>query len=85
MAYKMMQHIETHRPPSPEDLKQAFEMAVCEIHQADVEAKKRLQYRAPIVSRARILGLSPAGAEKRALSDAARALAQLWKVLSSLN
>src|SRR5258708_4817523 len=77
MPYKMTQHqFEAQRPPSPEDLKRVFEAAVCEIHQADVEAKERLRYRAPIVSRARILGLSQAGAEKRALSDAARALAQ---------
>jgi len=81
MAYKMTQnHIESQHSPSAEDLKRVFESAVCEIHQADVEAKKRLQYRTPIVSRARILGLSQAGAAKRALSDAARALAQLWKV-----
>ncbi|MCU1300782.1 MAG: hypothetical protein JWQ87_1066 [Candidatus Sulfotelmatobacter sp.] len=81
MAYKMtQQQFEAQRPASPEDLKRVFETAVCEIHQADVEAKERLRYRAPIVSRARILGLSQAGAEKRALSDAARALAQLWKV-----
>lgn len=81
MAYK----IETNRIPAPrpataEDLRRVFETAVCEIHQADLAAKKRLQYRAPIVPRARILGLSQAGAEKRALTDAARALAQLWKV-----
>jgi hypothetical protein len=63
---------------SPEDLRQAFESAVCEIHRADLAAKAR--YRAPIVPRARLLGLSQAGAEKRALSDAARALAQLWKI-----
>ena len=74
------QHIEGQRAPSPEDLKRVFETAVGEIHQADVDARKRLQYGAPIVSRARILGLSQAGMEKRALSDAARALAQLWKV-----
>jgi len=74
--YKTTQHIEAQRSPSPEDLKRVFETAVCEIHQADVDAKKRL----PIVSRARVLGLSQAGAEKRALSDAARALALLWKV-----
>ena len=73
-------HLETQRPPSSEDLKRVFETAVCEIHQAEVEAGKKLQYRAPIVSRAKMLGLSQAGAEKRALSDAARALAQLWKV-----
>jgi hypothetical protein len=57
-----------------------FESAVGEIHQVDVAAKKRLQYRAPIVPRARLLGLSKDDMEKRALSDAARALAQLWKV-----
>jgi len=72
--------IETHRPLSPEDLKLVFETAVSEIHQGELAAKKRLQYRTPIVSRARVLGLSRDGAEKRALSDAARALAQLWKV-----
>ncbi len=73
-------HIEVQRPPSPEDLRRVFESAVCEIHQADLAAKKKMQYRAPIVPRARILGLSKDGMEKRALSDAARALAQLWKV-----
>jgi hypothetical protein len=81
MAYKTTPtHIEAQRSASPEDLKRVFETAVCEIHQADVAAKRKLEYRAPIVSRARILGLSQAGAEKRAVSDAARALAQLWKV-----
>jgi hypothetical protein len=82
MAYRMTPtHIEAQRSASPEDLKRVFETAVCEIHQADIAAnKKKLEYRAPIVSRARILGLSQAGAEKRAVSDAARALAQLWKV-----
>jgi len=70
---------EAHRPPSAEDLKRLFETAVGEIHQAE-DAKTKLGYRAPIVSRARLLGLSQANAEKRALSDAARALAQLWKV-----
>ena len=73
------QHIEEERSPTPDDLKRLFETAVCKIHQADVDAK-RLPYRAPIVSRTRVLGFSQAGVEKRALSDAARALAQLWKV-----
>ncbi len=82
MAYRMVgQSIETHRSPSPDDLRNAFETAVCEIHRADVAAaKKTLRYRAPIVARAKVLGISQASAEKRALSDAARALAQLWKV-----
>lgn len=80
MAAKPTPHIEAQRPPSPEDLKRVFETAVCEIHQADVDRHKRLQYGTPIVSRGRLLGLSQANAEKRALTDAARALAQLWKV-----
>ena len=57
-----------------------FETAVCDIRQADLAAKKRLQYRTPIVQRGRVLGVSQAAAEKRALSDAARALALLWNV-----
>jgi hypothetical protein len=81
MASRVTTHqIEAHRLPSPEDLRRLFESAVGEIHQADVAARKRLQYRAPIVPRARLLGLSKDDMEKRALSDAARALAQLWKV-----
>ena len=73
-------HMEEQRSPSAEDLRRVFETAVCDIHQADLADKKRLQYRIPIVQRGRILGISQAAAEKRALSDAARALAQLWKV-----
>ena len=81
MASRIVGHnLETHRPPSPEDLRHLFETAVCEIHQGDLGAERRLQYRAPIVPRAKVLGISQADAEKRALSDAARALAQLWKV-----
>jgi hypothetical protein len=81
MAYKIAeQHIEAHRSLSAEDLRRVFETAVCEIHQSDLAAKKRLQYRTPIVQRARFLGIPQVSTEKRALSDAARALAQLWKV-----
>ncbi len=81
MAYRIIGHsIEAQPSPSPENLRRVFETAVCEIHHADRAAQKRLQHQTPIVSRARILGLSKAGAEKQALTDAARALAQLWKV-----
>jgi hypothetical protein len=73
-------HIEAHRSPSSEDLRRVFETAVCEIHQSDLAAKKRPQYRTPIFQRARLLGISQGSEEKRALTDAARALAQLWKV-----
>src|ERR1017187_2026654 len=68
-------HMEAQRSPSAEHLRRVFETAVSDIHQADLAAKKRLQYRTPIVQRGKIL----AAAEKRALSDAARALAQLWR------
>ncbi len=73
-------NLQTHHSASHEDLKRVFETAVCEIRQADLALKRNLQYRAPIVPRARLLGISQANAEKRALSDAARALAQLWRV-----
>jgi hypothetical protein len=77
MAYRIVGHrIEAHRSPSPEDLRRKFESAVCELHQADLGAKKR----APIVPRRLVLGISQADAEKLAVTDAARALAQLWKV-----
>ena len=72
--------MEAQRSPSFEDLRHVFETAVRHIHEDDLAAKKRLQYRTPIVQRGQILGISQATAEKRALSDAARALAQLWKV-----
>ncbi len=81
MAYKIAGHrIEAPQSPSAEDLRRVFEAAVCEIHQSDFSAKTRVEYRAPIVSRARLLGISQASAEQRALYAAARALAQLWKV-----
>ena len=63
MAYKSEgQSIETQRPLSAEDLRHAFEAAVCEIHRADAVARK-LQHGLPIVSRARILGISRESAE----------------------
>jgi hypothetical protein len=62
---------------SPENLRQVFETAVVEIHQAE-HASRRL----PIVQRNRPVPAlnSPRSTEKRAVSDAARALAQLWKI-----
>jgi hypothetical protein len=73
-------HIETLPARSPEDLRRAFETAVCELYVADGTANQRVLYRLPIVSRRRIKGDTQCGDEKRALSNAARALAQLWKV-----
>jgi hypothetical protein len=71
------QQIEVRRPPSAEDLRRVFETAMCELHPADFAAKNR---HTPIVQRGRRSGMSQTDAEKRALSDAARALAQLWNV-----
>jgi hypothetical protein len=78
MAYRIVGHrIEPSKTLSPDALRREFETAVCELHDLDGAAqKRRLQYRTPIVQRA---GIS-VDVEKRALSDAARALAQLWKV-----
>jgi hypothetical protein len=65
------------------NLKRAFESAVRDIYQAGVTGQIS-RYRTPIVQRA---GTGASGssvdAEKRALSDAAKALAQLWKVSPS--
>ena len=62
---------------SAEDLRQVFETAVVEIHQPDL-----IRRRLPIVRRHRqdaaLNGHD--GREKRAVSDAAQALAQLWKL-----
>jgi hypothetical protein len=81
MPYRLTdRQLKAQESPSASDLQRVFESAVGEIHQADVAAKKRLHYGRPIVPRAKVLGLSQAGAEKLALSDAARALAQLWRV-----
>lgn len=80
MSYRIVDHrLEAQQENSPEVLRQAFEAAVCDIHHADIAAKK-LRYRTPIVQRKGFLGISKDSAEKRALADAARALAQLWKV-----
>ena len=64
---------------SAEALRQVFETAVVEIHQPDL-IKRRL----PIGQRNRQAAALHCqdGREKRAVSDAAQALAQLWKLSS---
>ena len=66
----------------PKNLKRTFENAVRDIYQAGLTGKIS-QYRTPIVQRAGVPSPSGLNAEKQALSDAAKALAQLWKVSSS--
>ena len=72
--------IERYQSRSVDDLRRMFESAISQLYEADFTGGKRLQYRTPIVQRGDILGISQANAEKRALMDAARALAELWKV-----
>jgi hypothetical protein len=68
--------VEAYRSFSENDLRRVFEAAMSKLHEADVADQKRLQYRRPIVQR----GISQANTEERALKDAARALAQLWRL-----
>jgi hypothetical protein len=72
--------LESYRSLSANDLRRAFETAISELREADFAARKRVQYRTPIVQRREIFGISQATTEKRALTDAARALAQLWRI-----
>ncbi|HEY3617234.1 MAG TPA: hypothetical protein VGK96_10505 [Candidatus Sulfotelmatobacter sp.] len=69
--------------PPAKNLKRAFECAVRDIYEVGLTGKVS-QYRTPIAQRAGTgVAASSGDAEKRALSDAARALAQLWKVSPS--
>ena len=66
--------------PPAENLKRAFEYAVRDIYQVGLTGQVSLKRR-PIVQRAGSgVAWSGVDAEKRALADAAKALAQLWKV-----
>lgn len=70
-------------PPLARNLKHEFESAVRDIYQTALGGKNA-NYRKPIFRRP---GDTPAdskgNAEKRALADAAKALAQLWKIAPS--
>jgi hypothetical protein len=69
--------------PPAKNLKRSFECAVRDIYEVGLTGRVS-QYRTPIVQRAETsVAATPVDAEKRALSDAARALAQLWKVSPS--
>jgi hypothetical protein len=69
--------------PVSKNLKRTFESAVRDIYEVGLTGKAS-QYRTPIVQRAGGgADGSSVDAEKRALSDAAKALAQLWKVSPS--
>src|SRR5580658_5312430 len=67
-AHHLQPHdIQSHRPPSPEDLRRAFEKAMIEIHRAEFPSDKKVRYRSPIVQRAKRLGISQARAEECAI------------------
>ena len=63
----------------PKDLQRVFEMALGEIQQAQ-NAGQHSSYRTPIFHRGAKSAPLPAPSEKRAVSNAAYALAQLWKI-----
>jgi hypothetical protein len=64
-------------PPVSTNLQRAFENAVRDIHQAE---GKGANHRMPIVQRPRMTRESAGNVQEKALADAAKALAQLWKV-----
>ena len=84
MAQRIVGHhsMEVHAP-SAEDLRRVFNSAVGEIHHANRAVKDTLRYGCPIFQRRSASVASQEGTEKRAVSDAARALAQLWKISGS--
>ncbi|HVN18244.1 MAG TPA: hypothetical protein VMU05_05705 [Dongiaceae bacterium] len=75
MASKVLAQI----PPVDINLKRTFENAVRDIYLSGLNGKAP-SYRRPIVQRPAVAPQSSATAQKKALSDAAKALAQLWKV-----
>lgn len=68
------------QPVPAMNLQRTFENAVRDIYQAGLKGKASAQ-RSPIVQRPfRTAEPSPANAQKQALTDAAKALAQLWNL-----
>jgi hypothetical protein len=68
--------------PVDSNLRRAFETAVRDIYQAGVNGKTS-NYRTPIVQRPTAPVGSTENTQKKALTDAAKALARLWKVAPS--
>ena len=67
--------------PLAHDARQKFESAIAQIHQS---AEPRSGSKTPIAVRKQTAVPDDHGAEKRALTDAARALAQLWNISPAL-
>jgi hypothetical protein len=79
MASKPAAQVSAQVPSMSLNLKRTFENAVRDIYEADL-SRKASNYRKPIVQRPRMPAEPSANTQKKALSDAAKALAQLWKV-----
>ncbi|HEY3974170.1 MAG TPA: hypothetical protein VGM18_14275 [Candidatus Sulfotelmatobacter sp.] len=65
---------------SPDELRRTFESAIAKTLAADACNPSRR----PIAVRNRTIAPNDEAAEKRALTDAARALAQLWNISPTL-
>ena len=77
---KTMSKSASHNSPTPKNLQRAFEHAVRDIYEAGLSGKIS-QYRTSIAQKIGVKApSSPGCAEKQALADAAKALAQLWKI-----
>jgi len=63
----------------PKDLQRVFETALGDIQDAQGSGKPSASRR-PVFHRVALVRPTQAQSEKRALSDAASALAQLWKI-----
>lgn len=68
--------------PLSGNLRRSFENAVRDIYEVSLNGK-RSRYRTPIAQRRAAPPTTGINAEKKALSEAAKALAQLWKVSPS--
>jgi hypothetical protein len=81
----MLSKNSNRQTPPAKHLQRSFEHAVRDIYQVGLTGKIS-DYRTPIVQRAgRAVLASPVNAEKQAVSDAAKALAQLWKISPNLS
>lgn len=65
--------------PSPDDLRRTFETAL-----ETIQHHNKPRSQTPIVVRKPTVATSDQVSEKRALTDAARALAHLWKISPTL-
>jgi hypothetical protein len=78
-----MSNIATKPIPAPQahDLRRTFETALAQIQHS---GEPRGRSKTPIAVRKNAIVLDAQAAEKRALTDAARALAQLWNISPAL-